>query len=245
MVDALSAGATGEPIVLTDNASLPSDTANYLNSLNPNPSAKGGTAIDPVGGDGYKAVITNGYLKNRMPRWPSRISTYNLVGASADDTSLLIAKAFFASDDEVAMATNNGWQDGLSGGAMMGHFGGPVITFNPKVALYAPIAAYLAEQNTSLSEIALLGGTPTIPASQQAPIAATLGGTVTYYSFSGNPSGTLTRSLSLSGVVGLAPLNAGGSPATAPTSAAASAPAAAAAAAAAAQGSISPSISRR
>ena len=246
--DALSAGATGEPIVLTDNSSLPSDTANYLNSLNPNPSAKGGTAIYPVGGDGYKAVITNGYLKNRMPKWPSQISTYNLVGANSEDTSLLIAKAFFTSNDEVAMATNNGWQDGLSGGAMMGHFGGPVITFNPKVTLYAPIAAYLTEQSTSLSEIDLLGGTPSIPASQQAPIAATLGGKVTYYSFTGNPSGTLARSLSLGSAVGLVPLNAGTASTTAPAAAAVSAAASASADQGGngfASGSISPSTSRK
>lgn len=166
--DALAAGATGEPLVLTDGRSMPADTAHYLNALNPNT-----TDLVTIGGPGDAALIA-GYQAGMMPSWPQTITRYPFVGAGAMDTAVMVAAGFTFSNQAVALATVAGWPDALSGGAMIGNLGGPLLLTTPS-GLYAPDGQYLATQTGSLTAAIMLGGPGALPDPLVGQIAANIG----------------------------------------------------------------------
>lgn len=171
--DALSAGATGEPLVLTDGATMPKATAGYLNGLNPAGAAHGGTDLVTIGGPGDAALIA-GYRAKQMPNWPTSISRLPLIGANRFDTSTYVAHTFFGAENEAAVATGLAWPDALSGGAMIGHLGGPLLLSAPS-GLSWRNASYLAQENGSLWAVDVLGGPSALPNSLLGQIAAAAG----------------------------------------------------------------------
>ena len=159
--DALAAGATGEPVLLTSGTSMPKETAAYLNTLNPDPSADGGTEIVTIGGPGDSALHA-AYLGGKLPAWPSRISRLKLAGDTRYSTALLVAQVFFGGDTDAALATGAGWPDALSGGAMVGHRGGPLLLTDPS-GVSGDVLDYLRSQSASLFALHLLGGPAALP----------------------------------------------------------------------------------
>lgn len=158
--DALSAGATGLPVLLTNGSVMPSETAAYLNGLNPDPSS-GGTQLITVGGPGDNALIS-GYQHDQMPRWPHQIRRVRLAGTTRYDTSLMVAQAFFGSETDAAVATGMSWPDALSGGAMVGHRGGPLLLTDPS-GMSPALLDYLGGESGSLYALHLLGGPAALP----------------------------------------------------------------------------------
>ncbi|MBS2535562.1 cell wall-binding repeat-containing protein [Catenulispora sp. NF23] len=158
--DALAAGATGQPVLLTDGATMPKETLDYLKNLNPNPSA-GGTELVTVGGPGDAALIS-AYKADKMPSWPAQIFRRKLAGADRYSTALLVAQTYFSSDLDAALATGSTWPDALSGGAMIGHRGGPLLLTAP-TGISPAVLAYLRGQSASLYDLFLMGGPAALP----------------------------------------------------------------------------------
>jgi len=159
--DALAAGAIGEPVLLTDGATMPKETSDYLKTLNPDPNAAGGTELVTIGGPGDAALVS-AYLGGKMPTWPSRISRRKLTGADRYATALMVAEDFFAGNTNVALSTGSTWPDALSGGAMIGHRGGPLLLTAP-TGISPATLSYLSSQSASLYDLFLMGGTAALP----------------------------------------------------------------------------------
>jgi hypothetical protein len=166
--DALAAGAAagaqpGTVIVLTNGDQMPAQSAAYLNTLNPS-----STLIVSAGGPGDRALI-NAFQANQMPSWPSTISYAKLVGNNEKDSALLIAQGFFSAPNLTAIATNRTWMDALTGGAMVGFNGGPLLITDP-TSLYPGVQQYLNDESGSVWEAAMLGGPVALSDSMKAPI---------------------------------------------------------------------------
>ncbi|MDG6100860.1 cell wall-binding repeat-containing protein [Dactylosporangium aurantiacum] len=164
--DALAAGAATGPnpgtvIVLTDGVNMPAASANYLNGLNPD-YEHGGTAIVTAGGPGNTA-LQYAYLRGQLPAWGDAWGYWPLVGDNEKDTAVQLAQFFFASPLSVALATNRGWQDALTGGAMIGAADGPLLLVDNTGGLYGPVATYLSEGAGSISHAVMLGGYLALP----------------------------------------------------------------------------------
>ncbi len=152
-----AAGANpGTVVVLTDGTNMPAQSASYLNSLNPDT-----LNLVTAGGPGDTALI-NAYQDDQMPSWPTTIYPYRLVGNTGEDTAIDLARLFFAGPVYAAIATNGGWQDALTGGAMIGANYGPLLTTSPS-AMYGPLTQYLAENSGSIRAGVILGGNLALP----------------------------------------------------------------------------------
>ena len=154
--DALAAGAAagnnpGTVIVLTIGSTMPAGTAAYLDKLNPD-------VVDMigVGGPGVDALIS-GYQSNLMPHWPDQISYWPVEGATAVETAVEVAEFFFSAPYTAALATTAGWYDALTGGAMIGSNGGPLLLTGP-TSLHASSYGYLSRNCSSILWGVLLGG---------------------------------------------------------------------------------------
>ncbi|MEY9857169.1 Tol biopolymer transport system component [Catenulispora sp. GAS73] len=120
--DALSAGAVaaqanGMAVLLTDDTTMPAVTEGYLASrINGHTltylAAVGGQADKALAGDGF-----GGYDK--------------LGGADRYATSYNVASHLFSGFSAVGIATGTDWPDSLSGGALMGRYGGPLVLVDP------------------------------------------------------------------------------------------------------------------
>ncbi|WP_344667414.1 cell wall-binding repeat-containing protein [Catenulispora yoronensis] len=159
--DALAAGAVGEPVLLTSGATMPKETAAYLNALNPDRSAANGTAIVTIGGPGDTALVA-AYKGGKLPKWPSTVTRTKLAGNDRYATALMVAQTFFTSNTDVALATGGTWPDALSGGAMVGHRGGPLLLTDP-AGISPALLSYLRSQSASLFALHLLGGPAALP----------------------------------------------------------------------------------
>jgi Pro-kumamolisin, activation domain/ell wall binding domain 2 (CWB2) len=153
--DALSAGAAaganpGTVVVLTDGKTMPAISAQYLNTLKP-------TAAYGAGGPGATALANA--IKSKQVTWGTSVPVTSLVGATAPDTSLLLAGKFFTNPPEVAIATSSSWYDALTGGAAAGLNDSPLLLTAPS-ALYSGDATYISAQAThgTLKSALILGG---------------------------------------------------------------------------------------
>lgn len=175
--DALSAGAAaareGAVLVLTDNGEIPPASAAYLDTLDPK-----SVPYYAIGGPGAEALE---YDSSTTLTW-GQFSFHELVGANAKDTAYKVAVAYFPEITDVAVATDTGWYDALSGGAMIGTRGGPLLLTDPG-SLYSEDVAYLESKQSTLTGIEMMGGTAALPTALQDPLGATFGTPWQYYSF--------------------------------------------------------------
>jgi hypothetical protein len=156
-----AAGATGNTvIVLTDGVNMPAASANYLNSLSPYYQS-GGTGIVTAGGPGDGA-LENAYYNGQLYSWGDAWRYWPLVGNNEKDTAIDLAEFFFAAPVNVALSTNRGWQDALTGGAMIGAANGPLLLTEPN-QLYGPVGTYLSEGAGSIVAGVMLGGYLALP----------------------------------------------------------------------------------
>ena len=120
--DALSAGAVaaqanGLAVLLTDDTAMPAVTENYLVSR---ASAHTLTYLGAVGGQADKALAGGGFGHYDQ-----------LGGADRYATSYNVASRLFSGFSAVGIATGTDWPDSLSGGALMGRYGGPLVLVDP------------------------------------------------------------------------------------------------------------------
>ena len=137
--DALSAGAaaaaTGGLILLTNGSTAPPAVASYV-------SAHSGAKYYAVGGPAAQAVPT----------------ATPIVGIDRFDTSTLVAQELFTNPTVVGAASGEDFPDGLSGGAMMGKVGGPMLLVAGSVGLPPIIHSYLQANAASISTVNVFGG---------------------------------------------------------------------------------------
>jgi len=139
--DALSAGpaaahvAGGGSVLLTNGKIMPPSVSQYLATLT-NPT---------VYGIGAAAALAD----------PQATPVF---GGDRFATSALVANKFFSNPTVVGVATGADFPDALAGGAFMGVEGGPVLMSDPFV-LPSGIGLYLSENQTSIGQAFLFGGT--------------------------------------------------------------------------------------
>lgn len=136
--DGLSAGAAaaevGGAVLLTDGASQAPGTASYL-SAHP-------AAVTAVGG----------------PACQADTSARCVAGATRYDTSVDVAQAFFTSPADLGFASGVAFPDALSGGAHIGHLGGPMVLVPASGPLPQSTYAYIQAQAQATAGY-LYGGT--------------------------------------------------------------------------------------
>jgi hypothetical protein len=134
--DALSAGAAAEAfghtgpdfgvVILSNDKAMPASTNAYLAQVKAHDNAQYPTPVYGVGGQADAALTSVG------------VAHTGLVGADRYITSFLVAKTFFSGWENegnppaaIGFATGATWPDALSGGAFMGHVGGPLLLVDP------------------------------------------------------------------------------------------------------------------
>jgi len=136
--DALAAGAaaghSSGVVVLSDGPNLPASTANYL-AANP------GVARIAIGGPAAAAV------PDAQP----------IVGPDRFTTSVMVAKHFFSAPRMVGLASGATFADALSGGPLLGRFGGPML-LTPPGELSPVVLNYLNRHRSEIVDLVVLGG---------------------------------------------------------------------------------------
>lgn len=115
LAGAPAAAAANGPILLTARDGLPAATANELARLGP-------SRIVILGGTG---VVSDG-VANQLAGYASRVERW--AGANRFETAAAISRATFSPGVRVAyLATGSSFPDALSGGAVAGRNGGPIL----------------------------------------------------------------------------------------------------------------------
>lgn len=146
--DALAAGAaaakTNRAVLLTDGDRLPTAIGQYL-----------GTAT---------AVAIGGPAGRAAP------SAEQIVGDDRYGTAFEVATTYFEDPDVMGVATGENFPDGLSGGAHVAAYGGPLL-LTPRANLHPGMAAIIAELPDDGS-LFLYGGTTALSADVEAAAKA-------------------------------------------------------------------------
>jgi YVTN family beta-propeller protein len=147
--DALSAGVAavkaGGVVLLTSGATLPSETSAYL-------SAHPGT-VYAVGGPAAKADP----------------AAAPLVGSDRYATSVAVAAKFFTAPNSLGLATGLSFPDALSGGALLGHLGVPLVLVSSS-SVPSGVATYLAGVKAMVTKAYLFGGPNTVTTATEAAL---------------------------------------------------------------------------
>jgi putative cell wall-binding protein len=147
--DALSAGVAavkaGGVVLLSNGASLPGETSAYL-------SAHPGT-VYAVGG----------------PAATADPSASPLVGSDRYATSVAVAAQFFSAPATVGVATGLSFPDALSGGALLGHLGVPLVLVS-SASVPSPAATYFAGVKATVTKAYLFGGPNTVSTATEAAL---------------------------------------------------------------------------
>lgn len=137
--DALSAGAAaaahGGLVLLTNGATLPPDVAQYLLD-------HPGAQYFAIGGPAAQAAPT----------------ATPLVGVDRFDTAVRVAEALFSAPTVVGAASGDTFPDGLSGGAMIGKLGGPLLLVTGSVGIPPVVQAYLQAHASTIDTVNVFGG---------------------------------------------------------------------------------------
>jgi putative cell wall-binding protein len=80
-----------------------------------------------------------------------------IVGANRVATAVMVAESFFPSPAVVGLATAGDFADGLTGGAMVGRLGGPIL-LTDGAALSAEVRTYLEDNTDSIMTAYIYGG---------------------------------------------------------------------------------------
>ncbi|NUR32121.1 MAG: hypothetical protein HOV83_40805 [Catenulispora sp.] len=157
--DALAAGAaaganSNAVVVLTNDKTLPPETAAYLNSV-------AGATVYGVGGQAVAALGSRAQVPLR--------------GADRVATSMLVARALFDTPGSVGFATSMNWPDSLAGGALQGTAGGPLILVDPATGLSADERQWLKQSATEINSVQIYGGRAAVPAIE-AEVGTDIGG---------------------------------------------------------------------
>ncbi|HEY2427712.1 MAG TPA: cell wall-binding repeat-containing protein, partial [Acidimicrobiales bacterium] len=96
-----------------------------------------------------------------------------LVGADRYATSVVVAQQFFSAPAAVGIASGLAFPDALSGGAVVGELGGPMLLTDP-TTLSAPVQSYLAANKASIKQAIIFGGTSAVLPAVQSEVNAAL-----------------------------------------------------------------------
>ncbi len=137
--DALSAGAAaaakGGFVLLTNGASLPPAVAQFMVD---HPAAQ----YIAVGGPAAQAAPT----------------ATPIVGATRFDTAVQVAEQLFGAPTVVGAASGETFPDGLSGGAMIGKVGGPLLLVPSSTRLSPVVRSYLQAHAATVASVEVFGG---------------------------------------------------------------------------------------
>ncbi|MEU9150762.1 cell wall-binding repeat-containing protein [Streptomyces sp. NPDC048417] len=142
-------GSTGS-VVLTSGKSLTSAVKSYLNSLNP---AK--TMVITVGSDA-KYALTHASFS----RWPSTYYYYPITGTTSEALSVAVAKFWWTTPGQVALAYAGSWRDGVSAGSAMNVYGPVLWTSRP--ALSDEVKSYLLRESAGTQSVIAFGDTGSV-----------------------------------------------------------------------------------
>ncbi|MEU9408690.1 cell wall-binding repeat-containing protein [Streptomyces sp. NPDC048281] len=153
---AAAAGADGTgsagSVVLTNGKSLTASVKSYLNSLDP---AK--TMVITVGSDA-KYALTHGSFS----KWPSTYYYYPVTGANSEALSVALAKFWWTTPSQVALAYAGSWRDGVSAGSAMNIYGPVLWTSRP--ALSDEVKSYLLRESAGTQAAMAFGDTGSVTA---------------------------------------------------------------------------------
>lgn len=152
---------------------MPAESAAYLDSL-ADLVKSGQTPVYAIGGPGDRA-LSNAEHNGTMPHWiTSRVGTYELVGSDAAQTAVSVAETLFPVPSSAALATNASWYDALTGGAMVGIEGGPLL-LNPTATADPRVADYLSANSPNLETVHLFGSRLSLADNLIAPCGDAIG----------------------------------------------------------------------
>jgi hypothetical protein len=153
---AAAAGADGTSsagsVVLNDGNKLTDSVKAYLNGLNPK-----NTMVITVGASA-KYALTHTYLS----KWPSTYTYYPITASTNEGTSAAVAKFWWSSPSQAALAYTNTWRGGVSAGAAMNVFG-PVL-WTSRDTLSSEAKSYLLRESASTQFVVGFGGSGSIAA---------------------------------------------------------------------------------
>jgi putative cell wall-binding protein len=142
---AAAAAAPDSVVVFTGDGWMSESTQWYLNNINPN----------------YTRVITVGHqadaaLNNTYLNWPDGATYYPVAGNTAVDTAADLARFWYVAPSSVSVASTLGWQDALTGGAMIAGDGPVLLTWES--SLDPTVASYLKDRSASIGSAYAVGG---------------------------------------------------------------------------------------
>ncbi|HEX7107021.1 MAG TPA: cell wall-binding repeat-containing protein [Acidothermaceae bacterium] len=153
--DALTAGVAaakaGGVVLLTNGQTLPPETSAYL-------AAHPGT-VYAVGGPAAKAD-------------PAATAIF---GSDRFDTAVDVATRFFNGPTAIGVATGLSFPDALSGGALLGHIGAPLVLVST-TSVPGQVTTYVSSVKGTVTDGYLFGGPNTVSADVQDAINIVLGG---------------------------------------------------------------------
>ena len=188
--DALSAGATAEPIVLTDDKVMPQVVADYLNSVTTKQSPNQRVAtVYEVGGQAEAATDN---------LWPAgtanRPTTIPLAGLDRFETSFLVAKEFFGPDPaepgrvHLGAATAYNWPDSLAGAGAMAQLQGPMLLVDPRHGLTPEERQWVSANSGDIDSALVFGGPKAVSPAIDTQLGTTLAGPAGYVLATNPPS---------------------------------------------------------
>ncbi|MBQ6663592.1 MAG: cell wall-binding repeat-containing protein, partial [Firmicutes bacterium] len=141
--DALSASATGKPVLLVGGSQLTAEQQSYLATLKSRKyTIVGGTEV--VAAEIQADLACYGAVSR-------------LGGATVYDRSVNIAKKYFPGyQKHITLASGESFPDGLAGGVLAMAKGGPLLLSNGSPAVYAKAVSYAKAANTT--QATLCGG---------------------------------------------------------------------------------------
>jgi ell wall binding domain 2 (CWB2)/WD40-like Beta Propeller Repeat len=152
-----AAGADGTKsaagVVLNDGNTLTSSVKDYLNSLNPDD-----TMIIPVGSSA-KYALTH----TTFSHWPSQWYYYPIVASSHEATAVALAKFWWTSPVQVALADVDSWHGGASAAAAM-NIWAPLLWTSPST-LSTDTKNYLLRESAATRFVTAFGGSGSVASS--------------------------------------------------------------------------------
>ncbi|MCR4712675.1 MAG: cell wall-binding repeat-containing protein, partial [Clostridia bacterium] len=138
--DALSASATGKPVLLVGGSHLTAEQQSYLATLK-------GRKYTIVGG----TEVVAAEIQADLARYGA---VSRLGGTTVYDRSVNIAKKYFPGyQKHITLASGESFPDGLAGGVLAMAKGGPLLLSNGSPAVYAKAISYAKAANTTQATI--------------------------------------------------------------------------------------------